>query len=97
MVRAQRVLGERPLFWAGSSKEDLMDFPESVKDAIGTALSVAQFGGKHPKAKAVEGRRTGRSGNCLGPPWRYLPFRLHGEVRTCDLRTACVPEEVAQG
>ena len=54
MVRAQRVLGERPLFWAGSSKEDLMDFPESVKDAIGTALSVAQFGGKHPKAKAVE-------------------------------------------
>jgi len=26
-------------------------FPEPVKDPIGTALSVAQFGGKHPAAK----------------------------------------------
>jgi hypothetical protein len=50
-VRPQSVPGEKPLFWAGSSKDDLLEFPEDIKDEIGTALSVAQFGGKHPKAK----------------------------------------------
>jgi phage-related protein len=49
MVRPQSVSGEKPLFWAGSSKDDLMEFPATVKDE--TALSVAQFGGKHPKVK----------------------------------------------
>jgi len=29
----------------GSSKEDLKAFPEAVQDDIGTAFSVAQFGG----------------------------------------------------
>src|ERR1035437_469020 len=43
--------GEQPLYWVGSSKRDLLAFPEAVKDGIGTALSVAQFGGKHPAAK----------------------------------------------
>lgn len=47
--------GERPLYWVGSAKRDLMAFPEAVKDAIGTALSVAQFGGKHPGAKPWKG------------------------------------------
>ena len=28
-----------------------MGFPERVQDEVGSALSVAQFGGKHPKAK----------------------------------------------
>jgi phage-related protein len=55
MARAKTVSGERPLFWVGSSKEDLLDFPEPVKDALGVALSVAQFGGKHPKAKPWKG------------------------------------------
>jgi phage-related protein len=32
-----------------------LDFPEAVKDAIGLALSVAQFGGKHPNAKPWKG------------------------------------------
>ena len=40
--------GERPLYRAGSAKRDLLAFPAKVKDGIGTALSVAQFGGKHP-------------------------------------------------
>jgi len=40
--------GEEPLYWVGSSKRDLLAFPEAVKDGIGTALSIAQFGGKHP-------------------------------------------------
>ena len=48
MARPKGVPGERPLF---SSKDDLLAFPEPVQDEIGTALSVAQFGGKHPSAK----------------------------------------------
>jgi phage-related protein len=59
MVRAQSVPGEKPLFWAGSSKDDLTEFPEAVKNEIGTALSVAQFGGKHPKSKPWRGEGPG--------------------------------------
>lgn len=36
-----------------------MNFPEGVKDEIGSALSVAQFGGKHPKAKPRKGEGSG--------------------------------------
>jgi phage-related protein len=43
----------------GSSKEDLLAFPEPVQDEIGTALSVAQFGGKHPRAKPWRGEGPG--------------------------------------
>jgi len=42
-----------------SSKEDLLAFPEAVQDEIGTALSVAQFGGKHPSAKPWKGQGLG--------------------------------------
>jgi phage-related protein len=59
MARSQSVSGERPLFWVGSSRDDLLEFPEAVKDEIGTALSVAQFGGKHPKAKPWKGEGPG--------------------------------------
>jgi phage-related protein len=59
MARLRRVPGERPLFWVGSSKEDLLAFPHPVQDEIGTALSVAQFGGKHPKAKPWKGEGPG--------------------------------------
>jgi len=55
MARSKRVSGEKPLFWVASSKSDLLDFPEAVKDTIGVALSVAQFGGKHPSAKPWKG------------------------------------------
>jgi phage-related protein len=34
---------------------DLLAFPEKVKKKIGAALSVAQFGGKHPSAKPWKG------------------------------------------
>jgi len=36
-----------------------MEFPEVLEDEIGTALSVAQFGGKHPKAKPWKGEGPG--------------------------------------
>lgn len=51
MARSTSLPGERPPFWIGSAKSDLLGFPEAVKDEIGVALSVAQFGGKHPSAK----------------------------------------------
>src|ERR1022692_1364943 len=51
--------GEQPLYWVGSTKRDLLGFPEAVKDGIGTALSVAQFGGKHPAAKPWKGAGSG--------------------------------------
>src|SRR5437867_2939579 len=45
----------KPLFWVGSSRKDLREFPEEVKDVMGHALDVAQLGGKHPDAKALVG------------------------------------------
>jgi len=51
MTRSVLAAGEKPPFWVGSSQRDLQAFPERVKDDIGTALSVAQFGDKHPSAK----------------------------------------------
>ena len=59
MSRPKRAHGEKPLFWMGSSLNDLLAFPEAVQDELGTALSVAQFGSKHPKAKPWKGTGTG--------------------------------------
>ena len=36
-----------------------MAFPEAVKDSVGAALSVAQFGGRHPAAKPWKGEGPG--------------------------------------
>ena len=47
--------GERPLYWVGSSLEDLRAFPETVIDVMGYALHLAQQGGKHPDAKPLKG------------------------------------------
>jgi phage-related protein len=55
MARNRSAHGEKPLIWAGSSKDDLLAFPDRVIDEIGLALSVAQFGGKHPSAKPWKG------------------------------------------
>jgi len=51
--------GERPLDWVGSSKRDFLGFPEPVKDEMGNALGLAQFGGKHPSAKPWQGQGPG--------------------------------------
>src|SRR5438874_13094227 len=59
MARKTRAPGEKPLFWVASSKNDLLTFPELVKDEISHALGVAQFGGKHPKAKPWKGEGSG--------------------------------------
>lgn len=59
MARKNRAPDEKPVLWIGSSKEDLLGFPEAVKDGIGLALEVAQFGGKHATAKPWKGEGSG--------------------------------------
>ena len=59
MSRARGASGEKALFWIGSSLGGLLAFPDAVKDEIGMALSVAQFGGKHPNAKPWKGEGPG--------------------------------------
>jgi phage-related protein len=58
MARAP-VACEKPLDWVGSSKKDFLAFPEPVKDEMGNALGLAQFGGKHPAAKPWKGQGPG--------------------------------------
>lgn len=46
---------EKPLFWIGSSKRDLMDLPVHVRKFFGHALHFAQRGEQHDSAKALKG------------------------------------------
>jgi len=45
----------KPVEWMARTKEDLLAFPRAVVHHIGRALTVAQFGGKHPAAKPLKG------------------------------------------
>ena len=45
----------KELYWIGSSKDDLRQFPKEVQGEMGHALRVAQRGGKHPDAKPLKG------------------------------------------
>lgn len=45
----------KPVIWVGSSKEDLKDFPDTVRDHVGFALYQAQAGLKHRDAKPLKG------------------------------------------
>ena len=53
----RRVLAadEKPLHWIGSSKRDFLSFPAAVKEDMGNALGIAQFGGTAPTAKPWKG------------------------------------------
>jgi phage-related protein len=58
-MRSNPGSDEKPLFWVSSSKRDLLAMPEPVVRELGTALSVAQYGDKHPAAKAWKGEGPG--------------------------------------
>lgn len=45
----------KPLFWVGSSKDDLSGFPDEVKYEVGYALRSAQWGEKHSSVKPLKG------------------------------------------
>ena len=49
------AVDEKPLHWVGSAKLDFLSFPASVKDDMGNALGIAQFGGTAPTAKPWKG------------------------------------------
>jgi phage-related protein len=42
---------EKPLHWVGSSKKDLLNFPEELVDELGYVLGVVQQGGIPPSVK----------------------------------------------
>ena len=54
-MRKHRAAGEKPLHWVGSSKKDLLAFPEQVVDNVGYALGAVQYGGHPPSAKPWKG------------------------------------------
>jgi phage-related protein len=41
--------------WVGSSKKDLIKFPEEIRRFMGHALYKAQEGGQHKSAKVLKG------------------------------------------
>jgi phage-related protein len=45
----------KPLRWIGSSRKDLLRFPDEVQRMVGYALYLAQIGGKHQDAKPLAG------------------------------------------
>jgi phage-related protein/predicted XRE-type DNA-binding protein len=54
-VRRVPAADEKPLHWVGSAKRDFLSFPATVKDDMGNALGIAQFGGTAPTAKPWKG------------------------------------------
>jgi phage-related protein len=50
---------EKCVIWVGSSKHDLLGLPLAVVDEIGSAISYAQFGGRHPSTKPWRGAGPG--------------------------------------
>src|SRR3954471_15574388 len=58
-MRTRLAFGEKPLDWIGSAKQDFLAFPLPVQREIGNALGLAQFGGKHPRAKPWKGEGPG--------------------------------------
>ena len=50
---------DRRLHWVGSTKKDLLDFPDEVVGNVGYALGVVQQGGMPPSAKYWKGEGTG--------------------------------------
>ena len=49
------VAWPKPLIWIGGSRDDLREFPETVRARIGHALYMAQCGLKHEAAKPLKG------------------------------------------
>ena len=95
MTRLKRAAGERVLVWVGLALEDLRQFPEAVKDAMGVALSVAQFGGTHAHSKPWRGEGPGVFE--VVADYRGDTYRAVYTVRFAEavLRPARVSKEVA--
>jgi phage-related protein len=49
------MVWRKPIYWIGSTKDDLARFPLDVRAAIGYALHLAQIGTRHYRAKPLKG------------------------------------------
>lgn len=49
------MTSQKPVWWIGSSRDDLRSFPDEVRRVMGIAINDAQNGGEHPRAKALKG------------------------------------------
>jgi len=79
-VRRRLRPGEKPLHWAGSSKRDLLTFPERVVDEMGYSLNAVQFGDRPPSAKPWKG---------FGPGvWELREYDASGTKSPSGVRTA---------
>ena len=58
-MRRVPAADEKPLHWVGASKRDFLAFPMAVKEDMGNALGIAQFGGTAPTAKPWKGLSPG--------------------------------------
>lgn len=58
-MRSASTGNERPLYWATSSKRDLLAMPARVRREMGFALGVAQRGAIHGDAKPWKGEGPG--------------------------------------
>ena len=93
----RRVLAadEKPLHWVGSSKRDFLSFPAAIKEDMGNALGIAQFGGTAPTAKPWKGLGSGVLEIVESHEGNAFSSRVHHSFREGDLRPARIPEEVA--
>src|SRR3989338_4126458 len=78
---------DKPLHWVGSSKKDLLDFPDEVVGDVGYALGVVQQGGMPPSAKPWKGEAPGCSKlrkitGAILSAWS-IPFDLSGRYMCC--------------
>jgi phage-related protein len=86
---------EKPLHWVGASKRGFLGFPDAVRQDMGNALGIAQFGGTAPTAKPWKG---------LGPGVLEIVESYQGDAyravytvrfEKAILRAACISDEVA--
>ena len=96
-MRRRLAPGEKPLFWIGSSKRDLLAMPAPVVRQMGAAFSVAQYGGKHPDAKPWKG--LGRVLHCFQKksPSRTRTAKTDVEMIERRLKVAQADYEVRYG
>ena len=87
--------GEKPLFWIGSSKRDLLAMPDSVVRQMGAALSVAQYGGKHPDAKPWRGLGPGVL-EVVSDINRHVSCVVRGAIRAGNIRSTLFSEEITE-
>src|SRR5580765_3207464 len=79
----RRVLAadEKPLNWVGSSKRDFLSFPAAVKEDMGNALGIAQFGGTALAAKPWKGLGPGVLEVVESHDGNAYRAGVHGSVR----------------